>query len=170
MAHRRRRAGFTLIELLVVVVVVGVLAAVALPAFTAQLYRSRMEEGFEGLAEIRRAQNAYYALYTQYANLPWNPVTVPPGDAPVVLPSEPSWDLVGVELDGPTRFRYRVIAGPPAAPPPVPMPNDDHWYVAQAEADLDGDGVTVALEAYSVASTVYVSRGVAGPYLPQGYE
>lgn len=64
----RDEKGFTLIELLVVVAIIGILAAIAIPQFSA--YR---EQGFDAqasshLRNIALAQEAYFAQNASYAS------------------------------------------------------------------------------------------------------
>src|SRR5262249_56240413 len=58
----RNEAGFTLIELLVVVAIIGILAAIAIPQFSA--YRKR---GYEAQvkSDLRNAATAQEAYFTQ---------------------------------------------------------------------------------------------------------
>lgn len=173
---RRRRAGFTLLELMIVVVIVGVLAAIAIPAFVSYTYRARTSEAYTFLAEIRGRQQSYRSERGRYAGEPasplnWNPATfTAPGVVQSFNSSDANWAQLGAVPDGPVRFRYRVFAGPPTAASGIPGLGGDFWYFAQAEADLDGDGTTIAIEAYSAQRQVYVSEGVGGPFLAQGWE
>lgn len=168
-----REAGFTLIELMIVVAIIGVLAAVAIPGFSAYVQRSKTAEAFQMLGEIRSRQESYRVEFGQYCgNLPWNPASYGPNGALVPWDTtQPLWSQIGASPDGPVRFRYRVLTGAPGTDPGIPGMNaEQFWFVAQAEGDLDGDGTTVAFETYSGWNRVYVSRGIGGPPLPQGWE
>lgn len=52
-------AGFTLIELIVVMLIIGVLAAIAIPAYTAQIKRSKEAVLKEDLHVMRQAIDQY---------------------------------------------------------------------------------------------------------------
>lgn len=166
------RAGFTLLELMIVVVIIGVLAAIAIPAFMSYVQRSRTLEAYTFIAEIRSRQASYRTERGRYAgNLPWNPATyAAPGTVVGFDTTNAGWAQLGAIPDGPTRFQYRVTAGTPGQVSDPPGLEGDFWYVVQAQADLDGDGIPMALEALSVQRQVYVSRGLAGPYLASGWE
>jgi type IV pilus assembly protein PilE len=56
----KKQEGFTLIELLVVVAIVGILASIALPAYTDYVLRSKLTEPMTQLASVRVKLEQYY--------------------------------------------------------------------------------------------------------------
>lgn len=57
----KRQAGFTLIELLITLVVVGVLTAVAVPAYGGYMLRTRLTDAYAGLAGVQPLAEQFWA-------------------------------------------------------------------------------------------------------------
>ena len=64
----RGNDGFTLIELLIVIIVVGILSAIALPAFLNQASKARQSEAKTYIGSMNRAHQADYLQRGSFTN------------------------------------------------------------------------------------------------------
>ncbi len=62
------KQGVTLIEIMIVVAIVGMLAAIAIPAYNDYITRSRRSDAFTALETVRAAQEMYRAERGFYAS------------------------------------------------------------------------------------------------------
>jgi type IV pilus assembly protein PilA len=80
----RKPTGFTIIELMVVVALIGILSAVAIPAYLGYMKKTRVTEVDEQLDAIAKKQKTVFAETSSYtpgaaAKLPQNPTLAAPG-------------------------------------------------------------------------------------------
>jgi type IV pilus assembly protein PilA len=66
MAMKRLQQGFTLIELMIVVAIVGILAAIALPAYQDYVVRSKMSEALGAIAACKTSVAEYASSHGAY--------------------------------------------------------------------------------------------------------
>lgn len=84
MAFQKSSRGFSLIELMITLAIVGVLAAIAYPAYTSSMIKGRRAQGRTALVELLQQQerymtqrNSYFAFSTNVTTGVPNPATAP---------------------------------------------------------------------------------------------
>lgn len=144
---------------MVSVVIVGILATIAIPSFRSYLNRSKVQEAYGFLAQIRARQESYMSEFGEYCDVSQGSLedftpSSTPGSKYVQWPAVPgNWTQLGARPDGPVRFTYSTIAEVPGGtntpPAGTGVEVNDFWYVSWAAADLDDDGTRMVIESYS---------------------
>jgi len=144
---KQARRGFTLIELMIVVAIIGILAAVAIPAFMDYMKRSKKTEAALQLNKIGKNSKRAYMENSQYVtgSAAASPTPVNAGKGccggagaspnhcaadPSAFTSKAAWKALDFEIDEDTLFYYTYTG----------TTTD---YTATANGDLDCDGIEI---------------------------
>lgn len=129
-------AGFTLVELMIVVVILGILAAVAIPAFTRYVKRSKTSEATGNIAKIYQGETAYFNQSSEqsvasFASAPATPSATPSASKypaqPTAFTGDSGWSAIGFSVDAPLYYQYSATGSATS-------------FNSIATGNIDGDG------------------------------
>jgi type IV pilus assembly protein PilA len=169
---KRIKNGFTLIELMIVVAIIGILAAVAIPAFMKYIRRSKTVEATMNVRKLFDSSVSYYE--GEHADKSGNPLAKQFPGAPTNNPSpgsptdkcckkagdkcvpdvhnfeDPTWAALNFSVDDPFYFGYQYNSA---------GSETDAKFQAYAFGDLDCDGT---LSTFERSGSVMPDRSVSG--------
>ncbi len=174
--QRKSAKGFTLIELMIVVAIIGILAAVAIPAFMKYIRRSKTSEATMNIRKLFDSSVSYYTsefasrtgevLARQFPDTVestpanWRAEVCAGGDSkkyPVTenanVWDDATWQALNFAIDDPFYYKYTYESegvGP------------ESQFTARAQGDLNCDNVESTFERVGVVDAENNVNGGAG--------
>ena len=147
MFYRKSNNGFTLVELMITVAILGVLAAVAIPAYSNYINRAKQADAIIGLKAAQMAQEQYFSENNAYSGT----IDILPGFSDATI------------NDSYAKGEYTLSASATTAPSFVIAATwvdsgigiDDRWTINQSDIEPVCDTSKDGIKGYSVFSWIF---------------